>query len=629
MTSIRNNPEDNLSAPSLHTRQQLVDWCYDLLPDPFDCPRDFTATYRANIRRLEWAARPLWGVFALIAGGERPDDPRISPFIERIRMGLTPGHLLAFPNPTARERQVVFEQPVFGYGLLCLGDRLLDLLEPMQRERLASWLNAANDIELPWGSWYLARILVNCGLKQCGLLEARHEARLAADCAAVESMYDGGGWYEDGTPFKRDLYIASAFHFTALLLERYMDENPLPQTPERANAFDRDYAYWFDSQGRCIPFGRSLTYRFANASFWSALALAGCAERPIGELKGLMFNHLSWWHAELAGQKGPECLLPGYGYQGAPVMEDYAGPGTSFWALKAFAALALPANDPFWRAAATVPHLDGRRLESRPGMLIQQGERHAYALSAMQYAGSALANRRSKYGKLCYSTAFGWNVSSNARGITGFAVDSALAIAVAGTNAFTSRTQIQDYRVHEGYVYSVWSYGSIARVESWLVPVDELRHVRVHRIQSLYPLDTYEGGFPVFGWRSKYDIGELEEGSARIRRASSALPARAPGMESAIEDVLAARDQIRAALRSAGLSDVMDSLAGEWVHRRAEVVRQSPRSNIYDGEPNAVPALRTVEPIQTACLACLVYGDPGRSVPGARDEDIEGVADEG
>lgn len=598
------------SAPrfSISTRQQLVDWAYSLLPDPFACPRDVGATYRMDARELEWASRPLWAVFSLLAGGERPDDPRLAPFIERMRAGLTPGRELAFPEPTRANRQVVFEQVVYGYGLLCLGKELLDLLDPAQQERLAAWLNAANDVELPWGGWYTARILVNAGLKRCGL--AYDEERFRADCAAVEGMYAGDGWYEDGTPFRRDLHIASLFHFTSLLLERYMDENPIADTAARAIAFEDDYAYWFDSQGRCIPFGRSLTYRFGNAAFWSALVLAGCSDKPVAQIKGMLLNHLSWWHDALAGQERP--LAPGYGYAGAPVMEDYAGPGTSYWACKAFTVLALPASDPFWAVDPQLPKLEPRRIETQPGMLIQVGERHSYALSAMQYPDMATMQRMSKYGKLCYSTAFGWNASRDAAGLSSFAIDGALALSVAGTGQFASRSRIQAFEVRGGYVYSAWSYGSIAQVESWLIPVDELRHVRAHRVQSLYPLESYEGGFPLWGWRSKFDSVRKEPGSVVLRRAKTADGPGERGMVSGITDALAARAEIEEAFRVAGLERVVAELGGAWVQREASMVGQSPNSNIYSCEPSAVPALKLAEPMESFCVGCVVYGDPGQ-----------------
>ena len=592
---------------SLMSRQQLVDWAYSLLPDPFSCPREVGATYRLPIRELEWASRPLNAVFALIAGGEDPDDPRLAPFIERMRRGFTPDDALAFPDPAQPGRQVVLEQAVYGYGLLCLGDRLLGMFTQEQRDRMVAWLNMANDIELPWGSWYTARILVNCGLKHCDL--PYNEERLAADCTAVESMYDGDGWYEDGTPFKRDLYIASTFHFVSLLLEHYMDKSPIACAVDRANAFNEDYIYWFDRQGRGVPFGRSLTYRFVNAAFWSSFVLAGGSKRPLAQLKGLILNHLSWWYDAMAGQPG--CMRPGYGYPGAPVMEDYAGPGISYWGFRAFALLALPESDPFWQVEPELPVLDARRMEEKPGMIIQTGERHSYALSAMQYPGSTLLQCASKYGKLCYSTAFGWNISCGTGSISEFALDSALALSVRGTGQFASRTRIQDYRVNKHYIYSVWGYGSVAHVETWLVPIDEFRHVRVHRVQSLYPLEAYEGGFPVFGWSSKYDIAEKGAGEITIRRANGSEPELSSGMVSGISDVFAARETVERTLCSAGLKELVAELDGRWTSREAVVVRQNPNSNIYDCEMNAVPALKASVSGDAFCFGCVVYGDPG------------------
>lgn len=618
-----------LPALSLQSRQDLIDWAYSLLPDPYACPREVGATYTADIRELEWASRPLWAVFALIAGGEDPADPRLTPFIERMRAGLTPGHELAFPEPTKPGRQVVLEQAVYGYGLLCLGNQLLDLLTREQQERLVTWLNASNGIELPWGSWYAARILTNCALAHCGL---EHDpATLAADCAAFESMYDGDGWYEDGTPFKRDLYTASAYHFTALLLEHYLDEGPLKDALARANAFDADFAYWFDRRGRCIPFGRSLTYRFVNAAFWSALALtekgAGarpevsgecpkareersetCVARPLSQVKGLMLNHLSWWHDCLDGQE--RCMRPGYGYPGAPVLEDYAGPGISYWGFRAFVVLALPESDPFWSVEPVLPALRPRRAERQPGMLIQTGERHSYALSAMQYLGTSVLQRASKYGKMCYSTAFGWNASLDAAQLSGFALDSALALSVAGTGQFASRTRIQDHELTGAYAYSVWSYGTIAQVETWLVPVDEFRHVRVHRVQSLYPLEAYEGGFPLHGWQRKFDIAEEHEGAITLRRASDVEQGR-DSMVCGISDMFAARAEIEDALHSAGLRRLVNECGDLWTAREALAVSQAPNANIYSCEPSGVPALKLKAPAESFCLACMVYGDPG------------------
>ena len=115
--------------PSVLSRDRLEQWALSLLPDPWDCPFDIGASFRSDIRQLGWASGPLWAVFPLIAGGIDPGDSRISPYVEYIRMALTPGNSYSFDDPTPSTRQIVFEQTVYGYGLLCLGDRLLELLK--------------------------------------------------------------------------------------------------------------------------------------------------------------------------------------------------------------------------------------------------------------------------------------------------------------------------------------------------------------------------------------------------------------------------------------------------------------------------------------------------------------------
>ena len=100
---------------SLSTRDDLLSWVLDLLPDPFMCPDNIGASFRVPIRRFEWGSRPLWAVFSLVKGGVSPEEPRIKPYFDYIAKGLTPGDPNAFTDPTLETRQIVFEQLVYGY----------------------------------------------------------------------------------------------------------------------------------------------------------------------------------------------------------------------------------------------------------------------------------------------------------------------------------------------------------------------------------------------------------------------------------------------------------------------------------------------------------------------------------
>jgi hypothetical protein len=55
-----------------------------------------------------------------------------------------------------------------------------------------------------------------------------------------------------------------------------------------------------NSTGSAIPFGRSLTYRFACGGYFAALAFADITNLPEplaspGRVKGFLLRHLRWW----------------------------------------------------------------------------------------------------------------------------------------------------------------------------------------------------------------------------------------------------------------------------------------------------------------------------------------------
>ncbi len=123
---------------------------------------------------------------------------------------------------------------------------------------------------------------------------------------------------------------------------------------EREARFAQDYLYWFEDGGRAVPFGRSLTYRFGQCAFFSALAFAGVEALPWGVVKSRVLGNLRDWFAQPIFSS--DCLLTvGYGYPNLCMGENYNAPGSPYWALKAFLCLALPEEHPFWRAEEEIP----------------------------------------------------------------------------------------------------------------------------------------------------------------------------------------------------------------------------------------------------------------------------------
>lgn len=76
--------------------------------------------------------------------------------------------------------------------------------------------------------------------------------------------------------------------------------------------------------GRGLPFGRSLTYRFAMSSFWSALAFAD-VELPApltwGVVKGLQLRNIRYWARQPGAYNSDGTLTIGYCYPNLNITE--------------------------------------------------------------------------------------------------------------------------------------------------------------------------------------------------------------------------------------------------------------------------------------------------------------------
>ena len=113
----------------------------------------------------------------------------------------------------------------------------------------------------------------------------------------LEAFYLGDGWYRDGNVPRVDHYIPFAMHFYGLIYAALAqsDGDRKQRFREWARLFAPNIRHWFADDGGTLAFGRSMTYRFACAGFWAALAFADEEALPWGEVKGYYLRHLRWW----------------------------------------------------------------------------------------------------------------------------------------------------------------------------------------------------------------------------------------------------------------------------------------------------------------------------------------------
>lgn len=237
-----------------------------------------TAHYGENSARMEGFSRMLWGLGPLWAAGGGAEW--LAPFREGLVNGTDPDHPAYWGRPFDYDQKVV-EMAAIAATLLLCGERMR--FTPREAENLHSWLAGAEGLELPQNNWLFFRVLAETAFRRMGW--GWNEARLQEDLARLDSWYLGDGWYCDGQPTQMDYYIPFGMHYYGLIYAWAMERDD----PERARAFKEraarfagDFLYWFEDGGRAVPFGRSLTYRFAQGAFFSALALAGVEGAPWG-----------------------------------------------------------------------------------------------------------------------------------------------------------------------------------------------------------------------------------------------------------------------------------------------------------------------------------------------------------
>lgn len=244
--------------------------------------------------------------------------------------------------------------------------------------------------------------------------------------------------------------MSFGIHFYCLLYARFMEKEDPEHTAlfkERAKTFSESFIYWFDDEGKALPFGRSLTYRFAQAAFFSACALAGVECISWGVMKGIVARHLDYWTKQPIFDNGG-ILTVGYTYPNLLMSETYNAPGSPYWALKAFVFLALPDDHPFWQAEEeSLPSLEPVQCIRECDMLICHRPHEAVALTAGQYPTMEHPMAAEKYAKFAYSTVFGYCVSRSFHCLEQAGTDSMLAFYVHGM--YYVRRRCLEHRVTE------------------------------------------------------------------------------------------------------------------------------------------------------------------------------------
>ncbi len=343
-------------------------------------------------------------------------------------------------------------------------------------------------------------MLVALGLERVGV--PFDAAKVTASLDLLDSYRVGEHWYADGSLANIDYYVPFAFHTYGLMYAAANDlglgdDARASAYRDRAGTFAADVQHWFAPDGAAVPFGRSLTYRFAMASFWGALAWANVeSELTWGAVRGLSMRNLRWWADQPISDRDG-VLSIGYTYDNRRLSETYSSAGSPYWSMKAFAALAAPADHPFWTSDETVlAPLAAPVTIVDAGQVITRDADHAVIMNGRPAVAVDFPEQcAAKYRKFAYSSVFGF--SGDVADMFGSVhTDSMLALTDAEGNRRV-RLGIEAAGVEDAMTWSTWRPWPDVRVDSVCWAVDASRHGRVHRIRSGRDLSGVESGFAI------------------------------------------------------------------------------------------------------------------------------------
>ncbi|HEY0828794.1 MAG TPA: DUF2264 domain-containing protein [Bacilli bacterium] len=535
------------------------------------------AAYSDEVAGFEGFSRLLWGLAPLLSGGTSYDN--WDTHLEGIKHGTDPEHEEYWGMLHDYDQRMV-EMAAIGVSLCLIPEKIWEPLNEQEKHNLFVWLSQINLLQLWNCNWLFFPVLVNLGLKAVG---KRYDQKRMDECLeALDSFYLADGWYADGEGGHCDYYSPFAFHYYSLFYAKIMEfEDPEHSClyKNRAENFAHDFIYWFAKDGSALPYGRSLTYRFAQSAFWSAAVFSGIEPFPIGVMKGILLRNLRWWFRQpIFNPDGT--LSIGYAYPNLIMAENYNAPGSPYWALKSFLVLALNENHLFWTAEELpLPPLNGISIQKSPHLVIcrQEDHPHVLAFNSGHLSTNEHTHTSAKYEKFVYSTFFGFSVPRAEWGLGQGAFDSILALSE-GDNLYRVKRKCEETRIEEGYLFTRWKPWSDVEVQTWLIPGIPW-HTRIHRIESGRYLDAADGGFAL-GIDSRKTNAEpfeivMQEGEVR---ASNGL----------------------------GASGIKCLYGGG----KAELIHPNANTNLIHTR-TVIPTVRaTIEP-GIAWLVTSVYGEPG------------------
>jgi len=308
--------------------------------------QDKPAETRARIME-----RIMIGAVIYIAATGKDDVPGYkgsisAPFRNAIIRGTDPQNADYWGEPLLYDQIGV----TFAWGAYLCPEHFWDPLTEQQKQHLLTYLqkqsyNRAYDNNHYYFHMFSAMLLEKNGFDNNRVHHTQMFKRLLG-------WYRGDGWFIDGGGRAFDYYNMWGFHLFNHMLYRYdpvWREQFGEEIQNTTSRFLETFPYFFGRDGGPIPWGRSLSYRFANMAPIGWAVINGNQTLSPGLARRMASGNLNyfWENGCLSDNK-----LLNRGFRGTnhSVPESYLVPGDAYFALHGLVCLLIPADHPFWTA---------------------------------------------------------------------------------------------------------------------------------------------------------------------------------------------------------------------------------------------------------------------------------------
>ena len=477
--------------------------------------------------RIEELFRPLWGIAPFLADEDFcirvcGEQVPVRDFITRILAeGTSPDSPRRFDRNVTKESEINFanqcitEIAAYLVAVRFAKEALWDSLGRDLQDQIANWILRVAMIALK-DSWpnnhYWYPVFSIEILKSLGYTNPEAEPYLQKAYDALEELYVGNGWYCDGKDFGRfDYYEAWAHHTYTLLwiLLANPEEKGYAEKSERyrrrTEEFLQLYCHYFDTDGGMVAYGRSLSYRFAAVSAFGLAALVGC-KIDLGLAKSIILKNVNYFFENsIPTEDG--CFPCGYLYSSMRFAENYASDGATTCYTEGFMCLLASEEHPLWQAdAAPLPIDRGDYLVECPVEKLDfllQGEKDYggvtlfnNAIHYFQKGNHGFNDMCGYYSKFCYNSRAGFALST--RDKAGF--DNMISLYTPGQTMTSLRGKIHTVESSKECLISYhipFDNDPETTIKTWILPLSQGYHVRVHRVTLSRPYGVREGGFSI------------------------------------------------------------------------------------------------------------------------------------